>query len=334
MIQFLLENYVNSAYPFLTGAACAAFISFVAMLVAGRLFILYARKHMRAGAREDTPETHRAKDFTPTMGGVCIVAVVVATMFLCGVWTEDATILVLGLVSFCCIGMWDDLAKIRYRKGISERKKFIAQVAAATCVVLLWFWWVEPSTYIEIPCFSAWSFDVGPLLYLLWAVWVIACTVNAVNFTDGLDGLATLTLGANFALFALIAVLVWLESVGLFICAVGGALLGFLWYNAYPAELFMGDAGSLSLGAVLALVALMTKTELLIPLAGGIFFVEGISVAAQILCFKATGRRLLKMSPIHHHFELMGYPETKITMRFFIVTLLLCSIAFFLFLIG
>ena len=334
MFKYLLETYMEINLPFFMVAGGAFLCSFLLMLVVGQKFIAYAQQHLRAAAREDTPETHRVKDFTPTMGGCCIVGVVLVAMLLCGAWTSYTTVLALVLLSFCLIGAWDDLTKIRYRKGISERKKFIAQVIAAALLMTLWLWWAEPSTMLEVPLFTWWSFDLGPILYVIWAVWVIACTVNAVNFTDGLDGLATLTLGANFVLFMVIALLSGFTSIAIFTCALGGALLGFLWYNAYPAQLFMGDAGSLALGATLACIALMTKTELLIPLAGGIFFIEGVSVAAQILYFKATGRRLFRMAPIHHHFELMGCPETKITMRFFIVTLVLCGAALALFLVG
>lgn len=335
MFNFLLGNYFQIQGPFLlVGIGGTALVAFAATLLFCSRLIRYAQKHLRAVARPDTPETHRAKDFTPTMGGVCIVAGIIIALLLFGLWTPDATMLVLCAVSFCAIGMWDDLAKIRYREGISESKKFMAQLCAALCVVVLWYWLVAPSTVLAIPCAPWLSVDLGPVLYVLWAVWVILCTVNAVNFTDGLDGLAALTLLVNFALFALIAMFIGFFSGALVLCAVGGALLGFLWYNAYPAQLFMGDAGSLALGSLLAMVALISKAELLIPLAGGIFFIEGVSVALQILYFKATGRRLFKMSPIHHHFELMGCPETKITLRFFIVTLILCGLSFYVWLLG
>jgi phospho-N-acetylmuramoyl-pentapeptide-transferase len=323
MFNYLLENLFMGNGMIVV--VFASLIAFGLMLVAGRWFMAFAQVHLRAVAREDTPEAHRAKDFTPTMGGACIVAVMLAVMLLGGFWTPHIVVLAGIALSFCIIGAWDDWKKISERRGISERKKFTAQVVCATALMTLWYLWAQPSTMIVIPYWLSLSFDVGPVLFIAWAVWVIACTVNAVNFTDGLDGLATLLLLATFTTFGVLALWLGYYDVLIFIAAIVGALLGFLWFNAYPAQMFMGDAGSLALGALLATVALMTKTELFIPLAGGMFVLEGVSVALQILYFKVTGERLLKMAPIHHHFEILGCPETKITLRFFIVTLLLCG---------
>lgn len=332
MFNFLLENYFS--IDILVWAILASLVSFFLMLIAGKRFMTFAHIHLRAVAREDTPQAHRVKDFTPTMGGACMVAVILVAVLLCGVLTPHTVILMLMALSFCIIGAWDDWKKISVRKGISERKKFTAQIACATALMTLWYIWAQPSTYIVIPYWLSLSFDIGPVLFIAWAVWVIACTVNAVNFTDGLDGLATLLLLANFATFSLLAL--WLGHYDIVVvgATIIGTLLGFLWFNAYPAQMFMGDAGSLALGALLATIALMTKTELFIPLAGGMFVLEGVSVALQILYFKVTGERLFKMAPIHHHFEMMGCPETKITLRFFIVTLLLCAATVAVFVVG
>lgn len=332
MFNFLLENLLPDNVLIL--AIFTGLISFSLMLVAGRWFMAFAQVHLRAVAREDTPEAHRAKDFTPTMGGVCVVAVILAGMALGGVATARIVVLAGIALSFCIIGAWDDWKKISVRRGISESKKFTAQIVCATALMTLWYVWANPSTVIVVPYWLALSFDVGPVLFIAWAVWVIACTVNAVNFTDGLDGLATLLLLATFTTFGVLALWLGTYDVLIFIAAIIGALLGFLWFNAYPAQMFMGDAGSLSLGALLATVALMTKTELFIPLAGGMFVLEGVSVALQIMYFKVTGKRLFKMAPIHHHFEILGCPETKITLRFFIVTLLLCGATLAVFLMS
>lgn len=316
-------------------ASILAIVSFIATVWAGKSFIAFAQTHLRAVAREDTPEAHRLKDFTPTMGGVCIVGVVLsilAGMALVGFWAPQMIILALIALSFCAIGAWDDWSKISLHRGISERKKFTAQIICAALIMTLWYVWVHPPTMIIIPYWLPLSFDPGPVLFIAWAVWVIACTVNAVNFTDGLDGLATLLLLANFTTFGVLALWLGFYDVVMVVAIILGTLWGFLWYNAYPAQIFMGDAGSLSLGALLATVALMTKTELFIPLAGGMFVLEGISVVVQILYFKATGERFFKKAPIHHHFEMMGCPETKITVRFFIVTVMLCGATLALFL--
>lgn len=332
MFNFLLVDLFSHS-----ALICSVFlgiVSFVAMVFAGKQFMKFAHVHLRAVAREDTPQTHRAKDFTPTMGGACMVAVILAVMAGAGWWTPETVVLALLTLSFCIIGAWDDWKKISVRRGISERKKFTAQIACATALMTLWYLWAQPSTFIFVPFFTSLSFDVGPVLFIAWAVWVIACTVNAVNFTDGLDGLATLLLLTTFITFGCLAF--WLEQYDIlfFIACTVGTLLGFLWYNAYPAQMFMGDAGSLALGALLAAVALMMKIEMLIPLAGGMFVLEGVSVALQIMYFKVTGERLFKMAPIHHHFEMLGCPETKITLRFFIVTVLLCGATLAVFLMS
>lgn len=308
------------------------FIAFCLMLVMGKFFIAsLAPTYFRSLAREDTPATHRAKDFTPTMGGLCMIVssviMIAAVATAAGAMPVAMAVLAIILIGFCAIGAWDDCNKIFYRKGISERKKFIGQLLIATVAMIFWYWYAQPSTLIFIPYIPSLSFDWGPIFFVAWCVWVILCTVNAVNFTDGLDGLATMILLANFVTFGCIALLLGYVDIFLFCMIVTAVLLGFLWYNAYPAQMFMGDAGSLPLGAALATVALMTKTELLIPLAGGIFVLEGVSVAAQIIWFKLAGKRIFKMAPIHHHFELLGYAETTITIRFFIVTIFLCLAA-------
>ena len=292
------------------------------------------QKHLRAAVREDTPDTHRVKHNTPTMGGLLIVAVALALWAVSGFWTVSAAVLAFILLGFCAIGAWDDWTKIKYKKGISERKKFVGQVIVATLGMTSWWWLSNPSTVIQVPLFSFLSFDAGPFFFIFWAVWVIVCTVNAVNFTDGLDGLAALTLGANFVVFGILAYVTGHADIAFMLTLVTGSLLGFLWFNCYPAQIFMGDAGSLALGAVLATSALMIKQEFLIPIAGAVFVLEGVSVAAQIVYYKATKRRLFKMAPLHHHLELSGWPETKITLRFFILTLLSCAMALCIFACG
>jgi phospho-N-acetylmuramoyl-pentapeptide-transferase len=246
----------------------------------------------------------------------------------------------LTIWGFAAVGAWDDWAKISRNRGISEAHKFCAQGLVGLVVMLVWWFFDPPSTLLVVPFFKGLTFYFGPF-FIIWGLWVILCTVNAVNFTDGLDGLATITLIFNFVTFALIAYVVGNElwanylyvpfagtaELVVVITAIIGALLGFLWYNTYPAQIFMGDVGSLSLGSALALVALMAKQECLIPIAGGLFVVEGVSVALQICVFKFFGRRVFKMAPLHHHFELVGWPESKITIRFAIITFLLCITA-------
>lgn len=312
------------------------FASFILFVFIAPWFIRFSKQHWAPQAREDTPVTHRIKDYTPTMGGILMMGSVIVVLLFLGIWTVATISIALIVIGFCAVGAWDDWNKIRHKKGISERKKFIGQMIVATVVITLWWWFECPSTLLYVPLFKGFSFDLSygldvPVFFILWCVWVIACTVNAVNFTDGLDGLATLSLLPNFMLFGFIAFWTGQPDVALVAVVITGVLLGFLWFNCYPACMFMGDSGSLALGAALATIALMTKYELLIPLAGGIFVIEGVSVAAQILYYKATKERLLKMAPLHHHLELNGWPETKITVRFFIVTVLFCFLAFGIF---
>ena len=325
MFQMLIGNN-----GWLLVAAPAA--SFILFVLFAPFFIRFSKKHWAPQAREDTPATHRAKDYTPTMGGVLMMGTTMLVLLFLGVATVALFSLMLIMFGFCAIGAWDDWNKIQYKKGISEWRKFIGQVIVASIGIKLWWYFANPSTMLYFPIFTGLSFNLGPILFIFWCVWVIACTVNAVNFTDGLDGLATLTLLPNFVLFGLIALWLGQTDVALVAFTVIGSLLGFLWFNCYPAQIFMGDAGSLALGATLASIALMTKYELLIPLAGGMFVLEGVSVAVQKLYFKATRKRIFKMAPFHHHLELSGWPETKITMRFFIVTLFLCVLALGIFL--
>lgn len=311
------------------------------MLCTGNVFIRVSRKYFRSLAREFTPESHKNKDNTPTMGGILIILVVTITTLLWADLTDIKIWILLGTLGcFGAIGAWDDWRKIKYNRGISEAKKFLAQLCVASVIVLVWYYMVTPSTLLVVPLFKNLMWNLGWLL-VPWAIWVILCTVNAVNFTDGLDGLAATSLLFNFLTFALIAYLVGHQffasylhvpfagtaEVSIVACSLIGSLLGFLWYNTYPAQIFMGDVGSLSLGAVFAMIALMTKQECLIPLSGGLFVIEGVSVALQIVVYKLFKRRIFRMAPIHHHFELLGWQESKITVRFAILTFVFCIFA-------
>ena len=309
-------------------------------LFLGGWFMVWGGSWIRGKSREYTPETHRVKDNTPTMGGV----IVITSVFLAGLLWADLThtevwVFLSCLVGFGIIGLWDDWCKIRSRKGISASTKFYTQCTAAFLVV---WWWVHSggSTQIYIPFFKNIHPDVGVLFYP-WAVYIIVGTSNAVNLTDGLDGLAIGSLLPNFCTFSIIAYIagnaVFADYLAIAhvptaeIAVLGGALIGaslaFLWYNAYPAQVFMGDVGSLALGSVLALMALMSKQELLLPIAGGLFVLETVSVMVQVFSFKYFGRRIFKMAPIHHHFELLGWSEAQITTRFAIISAVLCLLA-------
>lgn len=293
--------------------------------------------------REDTPDWHKMKKYTPTMGGVLILIVVSVTFLL---WSRlDILYPWLALftfLSFGLIGFFDDFIKIKNKKGISSKLKFSLQLLVASFVSILLYYYPKFNTTLHFPFFKNLNIDLG-LFYILFSIFLIVGSSNAVNLTDGLDGLAigpSLISVATFAIFAYIAgnivlakylFIPYVDGVGelvVFLMALLGAGLGFLWFNSFPAEMFMGDAGSLSIGAVLGLVAILTKQEIVLAIVGAVFVLETLSVIAQVGYYKITGgKRLFKMAPIHHHFELSGTPEPKIVVRVWIISILLSIIA-------
>jgi phospho-N-acetylmuramoyl-pentapeptide-transferase len=319
----------------------ALLTSLVFAFVFGNRFITFCQQNFRSKVRDWTPETHQTKNNTPTMGGLFILLIFFVNSML---WNNLANvnvwIFLLCMTGFGTIGFLDDWYKIRYNKGISATLKFRLQVVFAFLVAGLWYFLAKPDTHLCVPFFKNFSPDLGILL-IPWAALIMIATSNAVNLTDGLDGLATGPLICNFSAFSIIAYLAGHKKFAayLFIPFAGsaemvilaatliGALLGFLWYNTYPAQIFMGDVGSLPLGAGLSLLALMARQELLLIICGGIFVLETGSVILQVFSYKMWGKRLFKMAPIHHHFELLGWKETKITVRFWIISIILSLVA-------
>ena len=345
---YLLSLYLNNYCSFFNVIHYVSFRVMISLLTAllisfifGNPFISWSQRYFRSKAREYTPEAHRAKDDMPTMGGLFILMVVFSTTLLwSNLYKPEVWVFPACLLGFGILGFWDDWSKISHRKGISEKFKFKAQITIATIVVLLWLKTCNPSTQLYVPFFKNIHPELG-LLFIVWAVFLLVGTSNAVNLTDGLDGLAIGSLLSNFATFSIIAYIAghytfanYLQipfagtaEISIIGATLVGASLGFLWYNTYPAQIFMGDVGSLALGAGLALMALMTKQELLLGIAGGLFVVETLSVIMQVFSYKRWGKRLFKMAPIHHHFELMGWQESKITVRFGIISFILCLLA-------
>jgi phospho-N-acetylmuramoyl-pentapeptide-transferase len=281
--------------------------------------------------RREGPESHYIKEGTPTMGGLLLIGVVILVFILirgvpqAGVIPPLAALAIVGV-----LGAVDDWLNARTGEGISARQKLLWQVVFA-----VFFAWQVQQTYgltgFRVPFVG--EVVIEPWLWVAFAAFAIVASSNAVNITDGLDGLAGGTLVFSYVSFLIIAVLNIVPLPGggsgnqpniAFLCAlIIGALLGFLWFNVHPAQVIMGDAGALSLGATLAVVALVTGQILVLPLIGLIFVLETLSVLLQVAFFKATGgRRLLRMSPLHHHFELGGWDEGKITLRFWIVAAL------------
>ncbi|MBA4416447.1 MAG: phospho-N-acetylmuramoyl-pentapeptide-transferase [Syntrophus sp. (in: bacteria)] len=299
---------------------------------------------IRSDKREDVPERHSEKSGTPTMGGfVILVSTIIPTLCWADLKNQYIWLVALTMVAFGAIGFADDIRKLRSQsgKGISGRTKLLFQVFFALLIGVFLISRPDFITELTIPFFKNATPDLG-IYYIFLCVFIIVGTSNGVNLTDGLDGLAigpVLTVCSTFLLFAYLAGNVkfaqylqvfYVRGAGelSILCgAMLGAGIGFLWYNTYPAELFMGDTGSLSLGACLATIAVIIKQETLLVIAGGIFVMETFSVIIQVLSFKWRGKRVFRMAPIHHHFELKGWNEGKIVVRFWIISIILGLIA-------
>ena len=295
---------------------------------------------MRSKPREWTPDNHLSKNKTPTMGGLFVLIVCLINTFLWNDLTKsNVWIFLFCLLGFGLIGFLDDWHKLYRTRGISARTKFSMQCLVAGIVMTLFYIFSSTTTVLCIPFFK-WMMPKLGIFIIPWGMFLLVSTSNAVNLTDGLDGLAAGPLIANFSTFGVIAYLAGHKFLANYlhipfagsseIAIIGatlvGGMLGFLWYNTYPAQVFMGDVGSLSFGAVLAFMAISSRQELLLPLVGGIFVLETLSVIIQVVSYKKFGRRMFRMAPIHHHFELLGWPEMKITVRFWIISIILSLI--------
>jgi phospho-N-acetylmuramoyl-pentapeptide-transferase len=295
--------------------------------------------------QEDGPASHFTKAGTPTMGGILIIcAVLISTLLWANLVNMYVWIMLLIIVGYGAIGFMDDYLKIikKQNKGLTVRQKFLLQLVLAVIAGSLLYMNPDFDTRITIPFFKKISPDLG-WGYVLFAALVIVGTSNAVNLTDGLDGLAIgpVTIAAvTYMIFAYVSghvkIAEYLQinyvagsgELSVLCGALGGAGLGFLWFNTYPAQVFMGDVGSLSLGGALGTVAVVTKQEILMVLVGGLFVVEALSVIFQVGFFKMTnGGRIFRMAPLHHHFELKGWPEPKIIVRFWIIAIALALIS-------
>jgi phospho-N-acetylmuramoyl-pentapeptide-transferase len=302
-------------------------------------------QHGGTSVREDTPERHqKTKAGTPTMGGIGIlVAILLSTLLWANLRNRYVWVLVLATAGLGLIGLKDDWKKLKTRKGISAREKFGAQILLVGLLMAwLYFWPTDGfTTSVVIPFFKGWLLTFG-WFWIPFAILVIVGSSNAVNLTDGLDGLAIgpiVTAGGAFAVIAYLTGnfraaeylrILNVKGTGeltIFCGALVGAALGFLWFNSYPAQVFMGDVGSLALGGSLGTLAVLTKSELLLPLIGGIYVVEAASVIIQVASFKMTGRRVFRMAPLHHHYEIKGWAEPKIIVRFWIVSIILALLA-------
>ena len=315
-------------------------------LIAGPLFISrMARLRVRQTIRDEGPDSHGVKKGTPTMGGVLIlIAVLLSTLLWADVANRYVLIALFALLLFAAIGAVDDLLKIGRAdsRGLGARHKFLMQSFAGALVVVVLYHTAEipAETRLIVPFVKDFAIDLGAWFMLL-AFFVIVGSSNGVNLTDGLDGLAIMptvlisgALGifvyvsghAVFSNYLGIPHLPMAGELAVFCGAIAGAGLGFLWFNTYPAQVFMGDIGSIALGAAIGLVAVMARQEIVFVVMGGLFVVETLSVVIQVASYKLTGKRVFHMAPLHHHFELRGWKEPKIIVRFWIMTLVLVLI--------
>lgn len=347
--EYLMTFYSGfNVFQYLTLRAILGTVTALLLsLIVGPLMIQsLTLNQIGQSVRQDGPQSHLTKAGTPTMGGTLILVAITASTLLWSdlsnrfVWIVLTVALLFGLIGFL-----DDYLKISLRnsKGLSAKHKYLWQTLVGLGAALILFMTAKSPTETQliVPFFKHIIFDLPPWLFVLLTYFVIVGTSNAVNLTDGLDGLAIMpavlvggALGIfayvtghiNFANYLGIPYVAGVGEIVVFCGAMVGAGLGFLWFNTYPAQVFMGDVGALALGAALGVVAVIVRQELVLVIMGGVFVMETISVILQVGYFKLTGRRIFHMAPLHHHFELKGWPEPRVIVRFWIITVILVLI--------
>jgi phospho-N-acetylmuramoyl-pentapeptide-transferase len=347
-IFYSLHNYLSvlNVFRYITFRTIYATITALLICFIFGESIIKRLKTLKVGQYilEEGPAWHEDKQGTPTMGGILIIF---ATIIPALLWMDYSNkflwIVIFTTLSFGFVGFIDDYKKLakRENKGLSAKSKFSLQIIFAFIISFAIYKFTHVDTVLTVPFFKNFRFDLG-IFYIPFAMLVIIGSSNAVNLTDGLDGLAIGPVIIASATFMILAYcsgnykiaqylhIPFIRGVGEFTIYSGamlGAGIGFLWFNTYPAQVFMGDVGSLSLGATLGVAALVTKNELLLIIIGGVFVMETLSVIIQVLSYKTTGKRVFRMAPIHHHFELKGWKEPKIIVRFWIISFLLSLVA-------
>lgn len=362
MLYYLFE-YINKVFNppgfdvfrFLTFRSALAAITglVLAFFLSPRIIEILKRKQIGEAKKVDAPKTHWSKAGTPTMGGIIvIISVILPVLFWGDVKSIYVILIVAGTLVLGAVGFLDDYLKVvkKYPKGLIARYKLMGQVFVGLAIGAVIYFspqFAGINSLTTVPFFKDFNFDFS-VFYIPVVVFIVTATSNAVNLTDGLDGLAIGIIAIVMIALAFISYvsgnaiysdylnIIYLPGAGeltVYVAALVGASLGFLWYNSYPAQVFMGDTGSLALGGAFGILAVLIKKELLIPILGGIFFLETISVIMQRLYFKYTkkkygeGRRIFKMAPIHHHFEMLGWPEPKIVTRFYIIAVILAIVS-------
>lgn len=304
-------------------------VAFLFALLAGPLFIPLLRR-MKFGQqiRKEGPQGHQKKAGTPTMGGIIILLALSVAALRFSDKNEELVILLVATLGYGLVGFLDDYIKILFKRslGLTARQKLLGQllISGFVCYML---YRIGHSTDVSIPLTDV-SIPLGWLYYPFVVIMMLGMS-NAVNFTDGLDGLLSGTSAVAFGAFLIIAMKAHHPESAILAASMVGAVLGFLVFNAHPAKVFMGDTGSLGIGGALSAVAILTKTELLILVIGGVFVFELLSVVIQVVSFKTRGKRVFKMSPIHHHFELVGWSEWKVVISFWLAGLVLAGIGLY-----
>ena len=315
----------------------AGVVAMILMLVIGPAFIRWLRvNEFGQNIREEGPEGHKTKEGTPTMGGMLIWLAVIVPFLIFSRFSVASIAVMICALGNAAIGFADDWIKIVRRRslGLSARYKLVLQLALALFIGFVALHFVGLDTRVDIP-FTAWKLTLPLWLYYTVIFLTIAGFSNAVNLTDGLDGLAAGASAIVLVAMAGIAFIIGrnasdpgISDLMVVAGCIGGACLGFLWYNTFPADVFMGDTGSLGLGGAIAGMAVMTRTEFVLLIIGGLFVIEAGSVALQVFTFKVFHRRVLLMAPLHHHFELKAWSETKIIVRFWIIAALFAGAGF------
>lgn len=306
-------------------------VSFILAVIAMPLFIpLLRRLKFGQHVRDDGPQSHLKKTGTPTMGGIVIFIAFTLSYLKFSVVNTDFYVLLVATLGFGLIGFLDDYIKILFKRslGLTARQKLLGQLICAGIMSYLLFK-NGHSTAIGIPG-TDWSFDWGGWFYYPFIIFMLVAISNAVNITDGLDGLLSGLSTIALAAFAVVAIQATSLPAAVCAAALIGALLGFLVFNAHPAKVFMGDTGSLGIGGAIGAIAIVTKSELLFVVIGGVFILEILSVVLQVLSFKTRGKRIFKMSPIHHHFELSGWSEWRVVTTFWAVGLLFAVLGLYI----
>jgi phospho-N-acetylmuramoyl-pentapeptide-transferase len=309
-------------------------LGFLITVLLSPVFIPFLRRlKFGQSIREEGPKSHQKKTGTPTMGGVMILlSIIVTTLVMTEKFSEPTIqtfLLLFVTLGFGLLGFLDDFIKVVLKRnlGLTSKQKLLGQILISVVFYFI-LKQTDFSTALEIP-FTDYSFELGYFYALFIVFWLVGFS-NAVNLTDGLDGLVSGTTAIAFGAFAVLA---WNQSqfeVSIFSVAVVGSVLGFLVFNAHPAKVFMGDTGSLALGGAIASIAILTKLEIILLLIGGVFVIETLSVILQVISFKTTGKRIFRMSPLHHHYELIGWSEWRVVVTFWSVGLLSAIIGIYI----